>query len=88
MQMAKIRVISEDDLVEYDTENQKDLATIRQKMRKATRSDWQIVEGCSEFPYAAAFYGCYDMAHFKRKADLMRFIDSFPVRTQEDKSGE
>lgn len=87
--MTKIRVLTKDDMREYDTENQKDLANIKKKMRTATRGDWQIVEGCSEFPYAAAFYGCYDMAHFKRKGDLQRFIDSFPVTILDvgDKNG-
>ena len=71
----------------FDLENQADLRKVRAKLRTAKPGDFQVVHlEHPDYPYAAAFYGCYDMAIFKRKADCERFIASFAPKDTDAKS--
>lgn len=81
--MAKITA---EEIRQHDQQELKDLDWVKRQLRNATRADFQIVDGCSPFPYAASFYGCYDLAHFKRKADCERFINAFPAQAPKKRS--
>lgn len=50
---------------------------LAKKLRTADASDFQIVVLDGNYPYAASWAGCFDIALFRRRADCQRFIETF-----------
>lgn len=74
------------ELEAFDIERQGDLRKLRERLRVAKPEDFQVIlTENPEYPYAAAWAGCHDIAIFKRKADCERFIASFAVHEGEAK---
>jgi hypothetical protein len=69
------------EIMAFTGDSKQDDAELKRRLRNADASDFQILDqGGTNYPYVASFYGCFDLAKFRRKADCERFIKTFKRR--------